>query len=163
MGDQTIFGHAEQRLVRHLAEHHDGRLQHLGDLDEQPRVLGKRPDAPALYGAADLYVLPTRYDSYAYTVLEALATGIPAIVSDGAGASEVVDASSGAVLPWTANAEALAAELAAWMPRARRETAATACRRIAEENGAPAAAERTVALFEELARSGSVEGPRPRS
>ena len=133
------------------------------DLESRAIFLGKRPDADALYGAADLYVLPTRYDSYAYTVLEALATGIPVVVSDGAGASEVVDASSGAVLPWTADPEALASALAAWAPRDRRLAAASACRRIAEENGADAAAERTVALFEDLARTGSVEGTRPRS
>ena len=120
--------------------------------------LGKRTDADACYGAADLYVLPTRYDSYAYTVLEALATGIPAIVSDAAGASEVVDAASGAVFPWTATAAELTSVLSTWAPHDRRGHAALACRRVAEPNGAEAAAERTVALFEELASSGA-SGP----
>lgn len=126
------------------------RARELG-VEANVLFLGKRADADACYGAADLYVLPTRYDSYAYTVLEALATGIPAIVSDAAGASEVVDAASGAVFPWTATAAELTSVLSAWAPHDRRAHAALACRRVAESNGAEAAAERTVALFEELA------------
>jgi UDP-glucose:(heptosyl)LPS alpha-1,3-glucosyltransferase len=134
------------------------RARELG-VEASVLFLGKRADADACYAAADLYVLPTRYDSYAYTVLEALATGIPAIVSDAAGASEVVDAAAGAVFPWTATAAELASVLSAWAPLERRSTAALACRRVAEANGAEAAAERTVALFEELVASGSVERP----
>jgi UDP-glucose:(heptosyl)LPS alpha-1,3-glucosyltransferase len=131
-----------------------------GDLGIEAATVftGKRADADACYAAADLYVLPTRYDSYAYTVLEALATGVPVLVSDAAGASEVVDASAGAVFPWTAGPSELAAALAIWAAPGRRESSALACRRIAEQNGAEAAAERTVALFEELVQSGSVEG-----
>jgi UDP-glucose:(heptosyl)LPS alpha-1,3-glucosyltransferase len=130
------------------------RARDLG-IDASVLFLGKRADADACYGASDLYVLPTRYDSYAYTVLEALATGIPVIVSDAAGASEVVDGASGAVFPWKATAADLAALLSAWAPADRRAHAALACRRVAEANGADAAAVRTVALFEELVASGT--------
>src|SRR6185295_6445893 len=92
------------------------------------------------------------------TVLEALASGVPAIVSDAAGASEVIDASCGAVLPATAGAAEIAAALRAWAAPERREAAAVASRRVAEANGAEAAAERTVALFEELVRSSGARG-----
>jgi UDP-glucose:(heptosyl)LPS alpha-1,3-glucosyltransferase len=119
---------------------------------------GKRADADACYAVADVHVLPTRYDSFAYTVLESLASGVPVIVSDAAGASEVVESPSGSVLPWTANADAIAAALARWTSPGARETAAPACRRIAEANGADAAAEHTVDLFEEIVRTGLVEG-----
>ena len=120
-------------------------------IDSAVHFLGKRGDTEACYGAADLYVLPTRYDSFAYTVLEALASGVPVVVSDGAGASEVVDASCGAVIPWTASPAQLGAALSSWGSPDRRLQASAACRRIAEENGSDAAAERTIALFEELA------------
>ncbi len=115
---------------------------------------GKRRDPDACYAAADVHVLPTRYDSFAYTVLESLASGVPVIVSDAAGASEVVEPSAGAVLPWSANAGELASALSTWTSPGRREDAASACRRIAEANGADAAAERTIDLFEEVLRGG---------
>jgi UDP-glucose:(heptosyl)LPS alpha-1,3-glucosyltransferase len=124
---------------------------------------GKRSDPEACYAASDVHVLPTRYDSFAYTVLESLASGVPVIVSDAAGASEVVESSAGTVLPWTASADELAPALATWAVPGKRDAASAACRRIAEANGADAAAERTIDLFEELVRdgrSGLVEGRR---
>jgi UDP-glucose:(heptosyl)LPS alpha-1,3-glucosyltransferase len=133
------------------------RAHDLG-LDDAALFLGKRSDTEACYGASDVYVLPTRYDSFAYTVLEALASGVPAIVSDAAGASEVIDASCGAVLPATAGAAEVAGALRAWAAPARRDAAAVASRLVAEANGAEAAAERTVALFEELVRSSGARG-----
>ena len=119
---------------------------------------GKRKDPDACYAAADVHVLPTRYDSFAYTVLESLASGVPVIVSDAAGASEVVEGSAGAVLPWTASADELAAALSTWTAPGRRESAAPACRRVAEANGADAAAERTIDLFEEIVRGRAAAG-----
>jgi UDP-glucose:(heptosyl)LPS alpha-1,3-glucosyltransferase len=43
-----------------------------------------------LYAAADCLILPTRYDPFPNTVLEALAMGLPAIVSTRCGAAEVI-------------------------------------------------------------------------
>ena len=123
------------------------------DLGVDPAVtfLGKRNDPEACYAAADLYALPTRYDSFAFTVLEALASGLPVIVSDAAGAAELVGESCGAVVPWTAGPRELASELSRWASPERRSQAAAAGRRVAEENGSEAAMERTVDLLEELA------------
>lgn len=59
--------------------------------------LGQRDDGAALYNAADIFVLPTLFDVFGLPVLETMACGIPVIVSQLAGASEIV-ADSGLII-----------------------------------------------------------------
>lgn len=59
-------------------------------LAERVQFLGGREDVRPLYAAADCFILPTRYDPFPNTVLEALAMGLPAIVGRRCGAAEVV-------------------------------------------------------------------------
>jgi UDP-glucose:(heptosyl)LPS alpha-1,3-glucosyltransferase len=53
-------------------------------------LLGGRDDVRPLYAAADCFLLPTRYDPFPNTALEALAMGLPAIVGKRSGAAEVL-------------------------------------------------------------------------
>jgi UDP-glucose:(heptosyl)LPS alpha-1,3-glucosyltransferase len=55
------------------------------------RYLGGREDVRPYYAAADCFLLPTRYDPFPNTVLEAMAMGLPAIVSSRCGAAEVIE------------------------------------------------------------------------
>lgn len=52
-------------------------------------LLGFRRDVPALLAACDALVAPTRYEAFGLGVLEALAKGLPAIVSRSAGVAEL--------------------------------------------------------------------------
>jgi len=54
------------------------------------RLLGGREDVRPLYAAADCFILPTRYDPFPNTALEALAMGLPAIVGRRSGAAEIL-------------------------------------------------------------------------
>lgn len=56
----------------------------------QLQLLGGREDVRPLYAAADCFILPTRYDPFPNTALEALAMGLPSIVGRRSGAAEIV-------------------------------------------------------------------------
>ena len=90
------------------------------DLGIQARVhfLGVRPDVDRYYAASDLCCLPTYFDAFGMVILEAMATGIPAIVSAAAGAAEIViEGKTGAVLPDPDDDRALAKLMRPFMDR----------------------------------------------
>lgn len=62
----------------------------LEGLASQTAFYPPRPDPEWYYAAADLYVGPSREDAFALPPLEAMACGVPAIVSRQAGVSELV-------------------------------------------------------------------------
>jgi D-inositol-3-phosphate glycosyltransferase len=58
------------------------------------------PDRMAeVYRAADLFIFPTRYESFGLVVIEAMAAGLPVIVSGNIGAGIVTDGRNGVVVP----------------------------------------------------------------
>lgn len=58
-------------------------------LDGRMHFLGFRKDVPRLLAACDALVAPTRYEAFGLGVAEALARGLPAIVSSRAGVAEL--------------------------------------------------------------------------
>jgi glycosyltransferase involved in cell wall biosynthesis len=60
------------------------KLVHEEKLDEKVRFLGFLPneDLPKLYGISDAFVLPSLSESFGVVLLEAMACGVPLIVSD---------------------------------------------------------------------------------
>jgi len=51
---------------------------------------GVESDLASLYGAADAFALPTRYDTFSLATLEAMASGLPVIISRSAGVTELL-------------------------------------------------------------------------
>ncbi len=128
---------AYERLAERLA---------IGD---RVRFLGERRDPEVCFAASDVHVLPTHYDSFAFTVLEAMASGVPVITTDGAGASELVDPGEhGAVRASDCTPAALADAMLAWSDRDKARSAGAAARRRAEAHSFESMLERTSrALF----------------
>jgi UDP-glucose:(heptosyl)LPS alpha-1,3-glucosyltransferase len=86
-------GDARYRLAVAGRDRHAARFAALADgmaLGGRVRLLGGRDDVRPLYAAADCFILPTRYDPFPNTVLEALAMGLPAIVGRRSGGAEIV-------------------------------------------------------------------------
>ena len=65
------------------------RIQQLG-LTDRVHYHGPSDDVAAYMAAADLFVLPTRYEAFGLVIVEALAMGTPVITSRAAGASPAV-------------------------------------------------------------------------
>ncbi|NHA66682.1 glycosyltransferase [Phycicoccus flavus] len=51
-------------------------------VEDRVRLLGLRSDVPRVLQAADLMILPSRFEGLPYTVLEGQAAGLPCLVSD---------------------------------------------------------------------------------
>jgi glycosyltransferase involved in cell wall biosynthesis len=98
------------------------QARYLG-LAARVRFLGYRDDVPALLRASDLFALPSRYEAMSIAVVEALAAGLPCVVTDVGENRDLVEAGvTGSLVP-PCHPEALAAVLAALLAdpaRARR-------------------------------------------
>ncbi|HUR28638.1 MAG TPA: glycosyltransferase family 4 protein [Planctomycetota bacterium] len=121
-------------------------------LAERVRFLGERNDPERCFAACDAHFLPTWYDSFAFTVLEALACGVPVITTAGAGAAELLDQGvHGEVTPADASPEILADALHAWCDGERRAAAAGPARARAELHGFEATMTRMIGVLEAVA------------
>lgn len=88
-------------------------------LDRRIRFLGFRKDVPRVLAACDALVAPTRYEAFGLGVAEALARGLPAIVSAGAGVAELYpQALRGMLIDDVDSVSELAARLDGWRRRA---------------------------------------------
>lgn len=93
---------------------------------KSPRVrfLDVVQDMPALYGAADIFLLPTIYDPFSNACLEALAAGLPVVTTRANGFSEIIASGvHGTVLDDPRNIDAICEALLFWSDHARREQA----------------------------------------
>jgi glycosyltransferase involved in cell wall biosynthesis len=90
------------------------------------RFLGLRNDVPDLLADADLFVLASRAEGLTLAVVEAMAAGLPVVVTDVGGHKEVVGPATGWIVPPNdATALGLAlGEALADLPEARRRGAA---------------------------------------
>jgi glycosyltransferase involved in cell wall biosynthesis len=76
-GELVLAGSgSEEARLRALA---DGRVRFLGPLD--------RDELPAVYAAADAFVLPSRSEPWGMVLNEAAAAGLPLVATEGAGAA----------------------------------------------------------------------------
>ncbi|HEV3008786.1 MAG TPA: glycosyltransferase family 4 protein [Burkholderiales bacterium] len=129
-----------------------GRDKYKHPVGERVRFLGVREDVRPYYAAAECFVLPSRYDPFPNTVLEAMAMGLPAIVSSRCGAAEVIEPG---VNGWVCRPND-AQGIARLMQAADRAVAAGrmggAARATAERFGIDAMAKQLVDLYSSLRR-----------
>ncbi|MFT5197999.1 MAG: UDP-glucose:(heptosyl)LPS alpha-1,3-glucosyltransferase [Planctomycetota bacterium] len=127
------------------------RAAELGIAD-RCQFLGGRRDAEICFGAADVYALPTRYDPFANSTIEAMASGLPTITTQTNGGSELIEEGvSGSVLSEKPTPEELAERVGHWFDQ--RASGGHAARLVAERHDAKLMAQRTQSILEALATS----------
>ncbi|WP_460165050.1 glycosyltransferase [Thermostilla marina] len=87
-----IVGDGPQRntIERFIVEH---------TLDQAVMLLGMRRDVPQLLAAADVFVLSSLSEGIPVTVIEAMAAGLPTVVTNVGGLPEVVTRETGILVP----------------------------------------------------------------
>lgn len=116
---------------------------------ERVHFAGAQEDVKPWYGAADCFVLPTLYDPFPNAALEALACGLPTIVSDRCGAAELVRAGENGYVCSALEDAALAQQMG-MIAAAPAEPLRRHARATAEPYNLAAMAERLVDLYREL-------------
>lgn len=123
------------------------------DLSDHVRFLGHRTDIPDLLAAADVFVFPSVYEGLGGAALEAMALGLPMVVSDVPALREVVEAGENAIVVPPADAVALADGVSSLLEdRSRMARFGVRSREIFEEKfNATDAIPATVALMHSVA------------
>jgi glycosyltransferase involved in cell wall biosynthesis len=88
-------------LVVGDGEARDGLTQTAASLGITDRVsfAGARADVPLMLSAADLFVLPSLTEALPTVVAEAMAAGLPVVATRVGGIPEMIDASTGILVP----------------------------------------------------------------
>jgi UDP-glucose:(heptosyl)LPS alpha-1,3-glucosyltransferase len=143
-----VLGRGQIWLYRHKANR-------LGVADVV-LFLGSVKSAEPYYAASDIYVHPTFYDSCSLTVLEALATGLPAVTTRFNGASDaILSDEGGKIVQDPADAEEIADAVAFYFAEERRNRARLFARKWMEEYPPSRNVEETLAVYYEVVEEGS--------
>jgi len=143
VGDETRHPETTRQL-RNLIETHQ--------LQDRVVLHGKLPPAAldAQLDAADLFVLPTRFEGYGMAVAQALAAGLPVISTRTGSIPQLIGPDAGIVIP-PGDADALrAALLAASVPQRFNDLAAGAYRVSASLSDWPRASQRLASILAEV-------------
>jgi UDP-glucose:(heptosyl)LPS alpha-1,3-glucosyltransferase len=113
--------------------------------------LGVQPEPQHWLAAADLMLFPSRFDAFGSAVLEALACGVPAVVSRRAGAAELVtEGKTGSVLDPLDDGTAWAAASRPFLDPARRAELRALAREVAERHPWSHHVQRVLEVYQEL-------------
>ncbi len=118
-----------------------------------PRVhfLGHRHDMPRLMRAADLFVIPSRYDAASLVLLEAMASELPVITAATVGSADLVSTQCGIVIddPNDASSLAVALKRLVESPESRKRMG-EAARTVVEQHSWQQMSERYLRLYQEI-------------
>ena len=149
--------HPESRLVVTGDGPLRGELDHLVDtlgLRDRTRLLGERRDVPAILAALDVFVLPSVAEGISNTLLEAMATGLPVVVTRVGGNPELIQAETIGLLVPARQPASLAAAIARYVddPHLRQLDGKNARQRAVERFSLARMADNYTAVYAGLLR-----------
>jgi UDP-glucose:(heptosyl)LPS alpha-1,3-glucosyltransferase len=125
------------------------RLAHKLGVSEAVRFDGLRADLERGYAGADVFVLPTLYDPFANTCLEAMACGLPIVTTVVNGASELMrDGLHGRILADPPNATTVAEAVQYLLPYEQRRAMGRAAQALASDYPLSRALMQTLQVYE---------------
>ncbi len=118
---------------------------------DRVHFLGPVREIRESFAAADLFVFPSRYDVFGNVGLEALASGVPALLSARAGVSEVLDGSlAGEAIEDPTDVGEIIAKTQKFLDRETLPARREAARALAEQYSWDAHFERVLAIYREV-------------
>lgn len=110
-----------------------------------------REKLPEFYLAGDLYAMLSRFDTFGMVVLEAMAAGLPVLISGSVGARDIVrEGENGFVVENPADPEAVAGRIGAMLHGDARERMGREALKTAGENSWDRAVARVLTVYEEI-------------
>jgi UDP-glucose:(heptosyl)LPS alpha-1,3-glucosyltransferase len=137
---------------------HDSRAESFRSLADKVglgarlKMLGPQKDVLPWYGAADAAALPSIYDPFGTVVIEAMASGLPTVVSTGCGASELVERFDRALICDVADKNALSLGLRRALQHSQSPQSARLAREAAKPYDFESMIAKTLSLYERLMR-----------
>ncbi|NIM05481.1 MAG: glycosyltransferase, partial [Armatimonadetes bacterium] len=122
------------------------------DIDQHIIFGGAAADTRPFYCASDVFVLPTKFDPFANTTNEALASGLPVITTHTNGASEILTPKEGYVVERSTDIEELSAAMRALLDKERCATMSANARQTALLHPWSQTANKTLEVYEEILR-----------
>jgi glycosyltransferase involved in cell wall biosynthesis len=121
-------------------------------LGNRVRFLGYRRDVPALMAAADLFVLPSRWEGCPVVILEAMAVGLPIVATAVGGVPELIRGGQEGLLVLPEDSVALAEAIQRLLgdPQLADRLGNQAKARAKREFSADRAAQKMAAFYEEM-------------
>lgn len=124
-------------------------------LKDRARLLGNVENPHLLYRAADLFVLPSRYEGFPFAMLEAMAAGLPVVATRFGGADEIVEDGREGLLVPTGDVAGLAGAIEAVLgDRGRMASMAASARIKAQRFSKAGMIEQTLAVLDRTASTG---------
>ncbi|MEZ9480604.1 glycosyltransferase family 4 protein [Vibrio splendidus] len=100
-------------------------------VSERCQFLGADNRPELYFTLADCYMLPTLYEPFGFTVIEALACGTPAITTENCGAKEVLNPQVATVIDSDVNPDELLTAMIEWADKKRTTNVSQTCRDLA--------------------------------
>jgi UDP-glucose:(heptosyl)LPS alpha-1,3-glucosyltransferase len=124
-----------------------------GDLGISERVIfaGVTDEVEKYYLASDIFAMPSRFDTFGLAVLEAMAAGLPVIITPRVGARDLVESGvNGFILSENPSTSEMTAALAALVNREKRLQMGENNRQIAMRHNWDNTADRVAELYHQL-------------